>query len=301
MKFSQQTRREMMLNSARTVAGFSLALLTASCRSGSSELSHGKSLRRGFKIGACDWSLGKSSDPGSFELARRIGLDGVQVNIGGPANDLHLRRPEVQKGFLQAAKKNGMEIASLCILDLNSVPYKSDPRTEQWVADSIDVCRAMGVKVVMLPFFGKGDLRDDEKGIDVVVERLKRVAPEAEEAGVIIGLESWLSAEQHLDIINRVGSPAVKVYYDVCNSHKRGYDIYKEIRFLGSEHLCEFHAKDYGNLFGQGKIDFKEVRRAMDAAGFRGWIQIEGAKPLGLEASYRHNVRYLRSIFPPVV
>ena len=91
MKFSQQTRREMMLNSACTVAGFSLALLTASCRPGSSELSQGKSLRRGFRIGACDWSLGKSSDPASFELARRIGLDGVQVNIGGPTNDLHLR------------------------------------------------------------------------------------------------------------------------------------------------------------------------------------------------------------------
>jgi L-ribulose-5-phosphate 3-epimerase len=152
--------------------------------------------------------------------------------------------------------------------------------------------------VVMLPFFGRGDLRDDEVGAAVVVERLKRVAPKAEKAGVIIGLESQLSAEQHLDIINRVGSPAVKVYYDVGNSHKNGYDIYEEIRMLGSRHLCEFHAKDYRHLFGQGKVDFEEVRRAMDDAGYRGWIQIEGARPLGLEASYRHNAEYLRSIFP---
>ena len=47
-----------------------------------------------------------------------------------------------------------------------------------------------------------------------------------------------------MDILNRVGSPAVKVYYDVANSHKQGYDIYKEIRMLG-KNICEFHAKDY--------------------------------------------------------
>ncbi|HUW18177.1 MAG TPA: sugar phosphate isomerase/epimerase family protein [Sedimentisphaerales bacterium] len=298
MKWLSMTRRQMMLNSARGAAGLSLAWISASCRSGSSGLSVGKSSKQGFKIGACDWSLGKSSDPGSFELARLIGLDGVQVNIGGVKNDLHLRKPEVQKAFLEEAKKNRMEIASFCLLDLNGVPYKSDPRTEQWVSDSIDVCKAMGVPVVMLPFFGKADLRNDEKGAEVVVERLKGVAPKAQKAGVTIGLESQLSAEEHLDIINRVGSPAVKVYYDVGNSHKNGYDIYTEIRLLGSRRLCEFHAKDYDNLFGRGKIDFKEVRRAMDDAGYRGWIQIEGAKPLGLAASYRNNAEYLRRIFP---
>lgn len=293
------SRRKMMLCSAIAVASLSLASLATRCWAGSSEISQGKSLHQRFKIGACDWSLGKASDPASFEMARRIGLDGVQVSMGSVENDLHLRRPDVQKQFLKAAKENGMEIASLCILNLNSVPYKSDPRTVRWVSDSIDVCKAMQVPIVMLPFFGKGDLRNDKKGLDVVVERLKGVAPKAEKAGVVIGLESWLSAEQNMDIINRVGSPAVKVYYDVGNSHKRGYDIYKEIRSLGAENLCEFHAKDYGNLFGEGKVDFKKVRLAMDDAGYRGWIQIEGAKPLGLEASYRHNAKYLRSIFQP--
>jgi sugar phosphate isomerase/epimerase len=301
MQYLQISRREMMLNCARAVGGFSLAGLATSCQPSGSELARDKSSKQGFKIGSCDWSLGKSSDPRSFEVAKRIGLDGVQVNIGNLRNDLHLRRPDVQKTFLQESNKNGMEIASLCILDLNGVPYKSDLRTEQWVADSIDVCKAMAVKVVMLPFFGKGDLRDDEKGIATVVERLRRVAPKAEKGGVIIGLESLLSAEQHMNIINRVGSPAVQVYYDLGNSHKMGYDIYKEIRFLGNKHLCEFHAKDYRNLFGQGKIDFNEVRRAMDDIGYRGWIQIEGAKPLGLEASYGHNAQYLRSIFPQKV
>ncbi|MHC4625206.1 MAG: sugar phosphate isomerase/epimerase family protein, partial [Planctomycetota bacterium] len=176
MKYSDVNRREMMGNCLRGIAGLSLASLAGSCESGGSWLSGGKPRKRGFKIGACDWSLGKSSDPGSFEVARAIGLDGVQVNMGGVKNNVHLRKGEVQKAFLTEAKKNGMEIASFCLLDLNRLPYKSDAHAEQWVSDSIDVCKAMRVEVVMLPFFGRGDLKNDEKGVDVVVERLKRVA-----------------------------------------------------------------------------------------------------------------------------
>lgn len=295
MNISALTRREMMSTSARAIAGFALAAVGRSSHALQDDQSG-----RGFKIGVCDWSIGKTSDPSALELAKELGLDGVQVSLGTVRNDMHLRNPDIQKAFLETAKKHDMEIASLAIGALNSVPYKSDPRAEQWVTDSIDVCAALGLKVVLLAFFDRGDLRNDEQGINTVVERLKRVAPKAERAGVTLGLETWLSAEQHLDIIDRVGSPAVQVYYDVGNSHLRGYDIYREIRSLGLEHICEFHAKDYNNLFGQGKVDFKEVRRAMDDIGYRGWIHIEGAKPLGLKESYLHDAQYLRSIFPPV-
>lgn len=252
---------------------------------------------KGFKIGVCDWNLGKMADPGSFEVAKAIGLDGVQVSLGTAGNDMHLRKSEMQKKYLAESKKHGVEIASLAIGELNSVPYKSDGRTEKWVADSIDVCEALGVKVVLLAFFGKGDLRGDHKGIDEVVRRLKKVAPKAESKGVVLGIESWLSAWETMDIIERVGSRAVQMYYDVGNSHKQGYDIYEEIRWLGDKNICEFHAKDYDNLFGKGKVNFPAVRMAMDDIGHRGWIQIEGATPLGLMESYKYNCSYLKKVF----
>lgn len=257
------------------------------------------SRKKGFKIGVCDWSMGKLADPGCFAVAKEIGLDGVQVSLGTAGNNMHLRQKDVQQKYLAESRKHGVEIASLAIGTLNSIPYKSDPRTEQWVTDSIDVCKALGVEVVLLAFFSKGDLRGDHKGIDEVVRRLKKVAPKAESQGVILGIESWLSAWETKAIIDRVGSPAVQMYYDVGNSHKRGYDIYEEIRWLGNKHICEFHAKDYKFLFGQGKVNFPAVRLAMDDIGFRGWIQIEGAKPLGLVESYKQNAEYLRSVFPP--
>ena len=102
-----------------------------------------------------------------------------------------------------------------------------------------------------------------------------------------------------MDIIERVGSPAVKVYYDVGNSKKRGYDIYREIRALGKENICEFHAKDYQGTFGKGEIDFEAVRRAMDEIGYRGWLHVESVKmPHGRDETVRRDAQYLRTVFP---
>jgi sugar phosphate isomerase/epimerase len=253
--------------------------------------------KRRFRIGVCDWSIGKMGDPGAFEVAKQIGLDGVQVSLGTAANDMRLRKPEVQAQYQAAAKKAALEVASLAIGELNNIPYKGDARTVPWVSDSIGVCQALGVRVVLLAFFSKGDLRDDGAGVDEVVRRLKAVAPKAEQAGVILGIESWLSADQHLEILERVGSKSVQVYYDVCNSTDRGYDIYKEIRQLG-QRICEIHAKENGALLGQGKVDFHKVRAALDDIGYRGWVQIEGAVPSGkpMLESYQANCKFLRGI-----
>jgi len=162
--------------------------------------------------------------------------------------------------------------------------------------------QALGVKVVLLAFFGKGDLIGDKAGTEEVIRRLKTVAPQAEKAGVVLGLESWLSAEATLRILDRIGSSAVQMYYDVCNSTDRGYDIYKEIRQLGKERICEFHMKENGCLLGKGPVSFEKVREAINDIGYEGWMQIEGGLPpnANLVASYAANLKFLRGLFPIV-
>jgi sugar phosphate isomerase/epimerase len=253
---------------------------------------------RWFKIGACDWSIGKRSNPAAFDVAKQIGLDGIQVDLGSPANDMHLRKPEVQKQYLDAAKRTGLEMASLATCELNSVPLKSDPRAAKWLSDGIDVCKALGMPIVMPAMFGAGDLDMKKTAeIDHVVKVLKELAPKAEKLGIAIALENYLSAEDNMTIIDRVGSPAVKVYYDVGNSTDKGRDVLKEIRKLGKL-IVEFHAKDAGHMLGQGRIDFKAVRKAMDDVEFSGWIQIEAAAPHGMMVDYTTHCKFLKGIFP---
>jgi len=253
-----------------------------------------------LSIGACDWSIGKSSDPAAFEVARQIGLKGLMVNIGNLNNDLHLRKKEVQQTFLDASRDSGVEISSVALAELNGIPYKSDPRTIEWVRDSIDVAKALGVPVVLLAFFEKNDLRNDAKGKEEVIRRLREVMPRAEQVGITLGIESYLDAREHMEIIDKVGSPNLKVYYDFRNTADAGYDTIKEFKKLGKDRICELHIKENGFLLGKGTLDWKEIFKAIKDTGYigDGWAQIEGAIPDGAEmmSSYKHNLAYLKSI-----
>lgn len=253
-----------------------------------------------FRIGACDWSIGQPNKLKAMEVASRLKLDGVQLSLGLPDSELNLRKKSSQEAYKAAAKQYNTGFSGLAIGELNNYPYKSDPQTEAWVSDAIDVARAMDIKVILLAFFNKGDLKNDPEGQKEVIRRLKKVAPKAADQGVILGIESWLSAEEHMQILEAVNSPNLKVYYDVANSHKMGYPIYDEIKSLGSN-ICEFHAKEYGSLLGKGPIDFKKVRQAIDDINYSGWLQIEEAVPDGqpMFESYVANRTYLRSVFPP--
>jgi len=257
--------------------------------------------RRQYPIGVCDWSLDATGRIGAIETARQIGLDGVQVSFGPPGRGLDLRRPEARATYADACNEHGMTIASLAMGCLNDFPYATDDGAQQWVVQCIDAMVAMKQRVVLLAFFSKGDILDQPKLQQNVIARLKAVVPKAEKAGVVLGLETWLSADDHLRILDAVGSPAVQVYYDVANMDKRGYDIYADIRRLGRERICQIHAKEYGHLLGSGRIDFQKVRAALDEIEWTGWLVIEGAtvsdRPL-LEC-HRYNQQYLRSVFAP--
>jgi sugar phosphate isomerase/epimerase len=288
----------MLLGTASAVAGLTLA--TSSLSLGQENKSEKKQRApRGFSLGVCDWTIGKRCDPAALALAKKIGLDGVQVDFGGgPAKDPPLFDAQLQSRYAEEVKAQGVRIASLAMGVLNEVAYKSDPRAEKWVDQAIDVARAMRQRIILLAFFSKGDLKDDRAGTSAVVSKLKNIASKAEKARVTLAVESWLSAEEHMALLDRIGSPAVQVYYDVANSHEKGYDIYKEIRTLGKR-ICQFHAKDNEALYGQGAIDFKRVREAMDEIGYRGWLVMEGTtKPKGVEESCRYDAEYLRPIFP---
>jgi sugar phosphate isomerase/epimerase len=286
--FAKSTRRDMI----RRTTWFGAALALGSAFDPLLAAPAG----RGFKVGAPEWSLRKT-DPSCFEVARDIGLDGVQVNLGCLGDHMHLRQPAVQQAYLTAARQNGLDIASLALAELNNIPFKSDPRATIWLLDSLDVARALGVKVILVAEFGHGELKGDKAGIDRTVDLLRECAPRAEKAGAILGLENYLSAPENLDILQRVGSPAVQVYYDVGNSTDKGYDIYQEIRMLKGR-ICEFHAKDGNFMLGQGRIDFHKVRQAMDDINYRGWIQIEAAAPHSLVEDYRADLKFLKEIFP---
>src|SRR5579871_4278008 len=86
-----------------------------------------------------------------------------------------------------------------------------------------------------------------------------------------------LSAADNMRLLDRVGSNAVKIWYDIGNSTNMGhFDVPAEIRALGKERICQIHIKDQV-LLGTGKVDVKGAIQAMHDIGYDGWCVFETA------------------------
>lgn len=290
---------------------------------------HRPAVERDLKIGICDWNLGPVSDPEMIPRARKAHLEGIQVSIGNRPGNLPLRRPAVRKKYLELGQKYGIAFPSVAAGSiLNQIPLKSEPQSAIYALDAIEAADALGASTVLLAFFGDGDLRlrDDQgnpievgkapyntykldtKGVQRVVEALRQIVPRAEEAGIAIGLENTLTAEQNLELIDAVGSDVVQVYYDVGNSTAYGYDVPGEIRTLGRDRICEIHLKETLSLEGpksrvlgepeQGGVDFEAVVQACSDIGYDGWFILEtGGRDGQFLGDTRSNVSFARRHF----
>jgi L-ribulose-5-phosphate 3-epimerase len=283
------TRREFITS---TTVGLASSILAGHW----SKNTFARPIKVKFKIGAPDWNLRQEAKVESIALAKKLGFDGVQISLGIGKDALPLSDPATQKSFLNESKRVGLPLASICINALHRNILKSDALGQRWVADSIGIAKNLGVKVILLPFFGRGALKTRAE-MEYVGDILREIAPAAEKAKVILGLEDTISARDNVFIMERAKSPAVLVYYDVGNSTENGFDILKEIRWLGRERICEVHLKDNPNYLGQGKIDFVAVINALADIGFDQWAQLECDSPTGrIEDDMTRNLQYIRGI-----
>jgi sugar phosphate isomerase/epimerase len=282
--------------------------LCASAAVGCLPAAHGESARETaiFPIGACDWSIGKKQHIDAFEVAQQIGLEGMQVSFSAPGSEFDLRDAKVRELYYRRVEQSGIRLASLGMGVLNQMPLATHPESIDWVSDAIDAMAAMekeqpdkATKICLLAFFGKGDINGKPELMDAVIGKLKTVKTKAEDHGVVLGIESLLSADDHLKIIDDVGSKAIQVYYDSANSLRMGYDIYAEVEQLSAERICQVHCKQNNALIGEGDVDFARFRKSLDKAGYADWLIIEGSKPKGAETleAYRKNFATLDGIF----
>jgi sugar phosphate isomerase/epimerase len=272
-------------------------------------------------IGMCDWNLGPMCDPEQIPKAVEANLEGIQVSLGRTPDEIVLRDPRVRARYLELGRQHGVTFHSVALGLLNDNPLADQPRAAVWLVEAIETAVALGAGNVLMAFFGNGDLRFrgegggfvneseagfasyrlDEAKVTSVVETLEQVVPRARDAGVVLGLENTITAEQNLEIIDRVGSEWLQVYYDVGNSTGNGYDVPGELRMLGVDQICEVHLKDWRTpLLGseEGMVDMAAAAAALHDIGYDKWLVLEtsGRDDLFLEDT-RRNVAWARQTF----
>ncbi|TWU42023.1 sugar phosphate isomerase/epimerase family protein [Novipirellula artificiosorum] len=237
-----------------------------------------------------------------LQQAVAAGIDGVEVRVGNAAERLEIADPKTIAKYKEEMQQTGLVVRSLMMGLLNQNPLATDPRGPAWLEQSITAAKQLGAPVILVAFFGKGNLLEDDgrvKQDDVarVVQRLKAAAPLAKEAGVILAIENYFDGEQNERLLDRIDHDSVQVYYDVYNTGTtKGHDVPADIHRL-RDRIAQFHFKNGNHFLDHEKEKFEPIAAAVNAIGFQGWAVLETSDPTGdAIADTRRNADFLRGL-----
>jgi L-ribulose-5-phosphate 3-epimerase len=260
-----------------------------------------------YKIGVCDWMILKRQKLGAFKWTKDIGADGVEVDMGSLGKrdtfENQLADPAVRQQFLDTARDTGLETCSIAMSGFYAQSFAERPTVPRMVQDCIDTMVAMNVKVSFLPMGVLGDLQLHPELRPAIVERLKVLGPKAESAGVILGLETALDAQSEVELLNEIGSPAVRSYFNFANALQNKRNLITELQTLGKDRICQIHCTDEDGVLLQDnkRLDMRAVKKTLDDMGWSGWLVLERSRDARDARNVLHNfgsnTAYLKSIF----
>lgn len=260
-----------------------------------------------YQIAVVDLMILKRQKISAMHLAKELGADGIEVDMGGLGNRPTFKNklidPVVRKQYLDTAKSLGLKICSLGMTGFYSQSFPTREGAVNTVQDCINSMCLMGVKVGFLPLGVEGDLIKHPERRDAVVERLKEVGKKAEAAGVVIAVETALDAKGEVQLLKDIGSPAIKICFNFANPLSEGRDLYQELQILGKDRIAEIHCTNKDGVWLQNdpQIDMPKVKQTLDKMGWSGWLVVERSrdanKPHDVRGNFGANVAYLKSVF----
>ena len=265
------------------------------------------SKRQRYKIAVIDLMILKRQKISALPLAKEIGADGLEIDMGGLGNretfDNKLADPQIRQQYLDKAKELNLTFCSLAMTGFYAQSFAKRDGVERMVGDCIRTMQEMNIKIAFLPLGIQGDLVKNPELRPQIVERLKMIAPLAEKAGVIIGIETALSAAEEVKLLNDVGSKAIQSYFNFSNALEAGRDVNEELRILGKNRICQIHCTDKDGVWLENntRLDMTQVRKTLDKMGWEGWLVIERSRdatqPQNVKGNFGANTAYMKSIF----
>jgi hydroxypyruvate isomerase len=193
----------------------------------------------------------------------------------------------VQAEHWQLAKDHGLAIAAVSAhqsLTDGLNKRENHDRIEKEVRANLEQAVKWGIPNLIC-FSGNRNGLDDATGAQITAEGLRRVAPLAEAAGVTLVMELLNSKVNHQDyqcdktpwgveVCRMVGSPRVKLLYDIYHMQIMEGDIIRTIRD-NHDYLAHYHTA--GNP-GRNDLDedqelyYPAIVRAILATGYDGYL-----------------------------
>lgn len=158
-----------------------------------------------------------------------------------------------------------------------------------YIDEMIDLARVLGAKVVCGPMYSEvGHARlysaeERHSQLNRIAESLRPLCEKASKGGITLALEPLNryetdcinTIEQALDLIERVGHPALKIHIDSYHMHIEEADMGAAIRLAGS-HIGHVHASaSHRGLLGEDQVNWPVFFDALAAIDYQGAIALE--------------------------
>ncbi len=256
---------------------------------------------RSWPAGVMDGVILGGNDAATFAHARRLGFAGVEIDLRAGDLDSRVRLDRIRTS--QAA--TGLAVPTLVLGEHNARGGLGDADPAISGCASRDVLRALDwaaevtANVILVPFFARGELLDDE-AIERAATTFRPLCERAAARGVTVCYEGMLPADGVRRLATLIDSPAFGCYFDLANAARRGLDGPTEIRALGPL-VHRVHVKDAGAQPGRcrpghGLVDFDECATALREIGYDGWLVLE--TPPSLPELVARDLSFARAVFP---
>lgn len=261
-----------------------------------------------YQVGVCDWMVLKRQKIGEFKLAKELGCDGLEMDMGGLGKrdsfDNKIRQPEMARLFRHTSDSLGIKVGAVAMSGFYGQSFAAKKTWEWLVEDCLNTMDVMGARVAFLPLGGCGKNWTDSLPLRrEIVARLHAAGEAARSRGKVIGIDTPLDAKGNRKLLKEIDSEGVKIFYKIQTAVDNKLNIPKDMRKLGSKNICAIHASNTdGELLRNDKaVDMPAVRAMLDKMGWTGWLFVERSRDVkdvhNVKRNYGENVRYLKEIF----
>jgi sugar phosphate isomerase/epimerase len=193
----------------------------------------------------------------------------------------------------QLVKDNDLTLHALCNDYIVEHSFLGEDVVQQNI-DLLEQGKKLGVEKYIMPFFESSELTTEN--MQEYIEPLKRIAKVADDAGIMVCLETILTGSELLKLLGLIDMPNVKAVYDTGNRVAFGHDLAGDIRLLGDA-IAHVHIKDKNSvnenvLLGTGLVNFESVFYALNDINYAGPYTFEttrGSNPINT-AKYNMNL-----------
>lgn len=260
-----------------------------------------------YQIGVCDWMVLKRQKLGEFKLAKELGCDGIEMDMGGLGSrnsfDNKMRDPEMVRIFKHAADSFGIKVGAVA---MSGFYGQSFAKKESWrwlIQDCINTMDTMGASVAFLPLGGCGNNWTDSLPLRrQIAWRLHEAGEMAKARGKVIGIDTPLDAQGNIELLKEINSDGIRIFYKFQTAIENNRNIAKEIKTLGKERICAIHASNTDGVWlrHDKAVKMKQIKKALDSIGWSGWLFVERSRDVNqvrnVKKNYGENVKYLKEI-----